>query len=340
MLEKKFFMSHADILKIAQNRSKIMSAIRTYFSHKDFIEVDTAVLLSGPAPEPHIEAPATTIIEPSGRSTRYLQTSPELPMKRLLGAGLERIFQIAPVFRQGDFSPSHRPEFRMLEWYRRSEGWESLLTDCQELLRICAISLLESTKLTYNGQTIDLAQDFRRITMDEAFQQHAGFSILDKLEAHELKQSLDHLGIHHHPSDTWDDLFHRVFLDKVEPKLLENPSPLFLTHYPAPLAALARRSPDDPRVSERFELYISGLELANGFGELTCPTEQRARFEEDRAWRVQHGMQDYPFDERFFQALETLPPSAGIALGVDRLMMLLLNAQNIKEISLIPWEEA
>ena len=333
-------MTNDQMIEIAQSRAQIIGTIRAHFSAQGFIEVDTPVLLSGPAPEPHIEAPAATIIDPSGKSRRYLQTSPELPMKRLLGAGLERIFQIAPVFRQNDFSPSHRPEFRMLEWYRRGEGWESLLRDCEDLLRACATKLLGNATLTYSGQTIDLAKDFRRVTMDEAFRKHAGFSILDKLKTAELRQCLDQLGIHHHPSDTWDDLFHRVFLDKVEPKLLEDPAPLFLTHYPAPLAALARQSPEDPRVSERFELYLGGLELANGFGELTCPTEQRKRFEEDRAWRVQHGMQDYPFDERFFQALETLPPSAGIALGVDRLMMLLLNAQNIKEISLIPWEEA
>ena len=333
-------MSPEEIIKIAQNRAQIMGSLRAFFLGRNFIEVDTPLLLSAPAPEPHIEAPATTIHEPKGKSLRYLQTSPELPMKRLLGAGLERIFQIAPVFRQNDFSPSHRPEFRMLEWYRRDESWEMLLSDCQNLLRSCAQDLLGTTKVSYNEHTFDLAQDFRRITMDDAFKKYAGFSILDKLETETLKQTLDELDIHHDASDTWDDLFHRVFLEKVEPKLLEDPTPLFLTHYPVPLAALARKCPEDPRASERFELYVAGLELANGFGELTCPTEQRTRFEEDRAWRVQHGMQDYPFDERFFQALESLPPSAGIALGVDRLMMLLLNAQNIKEISLIPWEEA
>ena len=339
-MEERALMSQQKIIDIARRRAQVMSCLRKFFTDRSFIEVDTPVLLTGPAPEAHIEAPATTIIEPGGHRKRYLQTSPELPMKRLLGAGLERIFQIAPVFRQGDFSATHRPEFRMLEWYRRGESWESLLDDCQTLLRECSKDLLGTTKINYQGEAIELAEDFRRITMDEAFIQHAGFSILDKLDPTKLQKTLDKLGIHHDPSDTWDDLFHRVFLDKVEPKLLENAAPLFLTHYPAPLAALARRHPQDPRCSERFELYVAGIELANGFGELTCPDEQRTRFEQDRAWRVQHGMQDYPFDERFFEALETLPPSAGIALGVDRLMMLLMDGQNIKEISLIPWEEA
>ena len=333
-------MSPKNIFEISQKRAEIIGSIRGFFVDQAFIEVDTPILLSAPAPEPHIEAPAVSISEPGGQSLRYLQTSPELPMKRLLGAGLKRIFQIAPVFRQGDFSPSHRPEFRMLEWYRREESWDALLEDCENLLRACARTVVGSLQLQFSQQSIDLQPDFRRITMDEAFRRHAGFSILDKLDSESLRQELDRQNIHHHESDGWDDLFHRVFLVQVEPALLADPSPLFLTHYPAPLAALARKSPDDPRVSERFELYVGGLELANGFGELTCPKEQRLRFEADRAWRSEQGMHDYPFDERFFAALENLPPSAGIALGIERLIMLLLDAPDIKDISLIPWEEA
>ena len=228
----------------------------------------------------------------------------------------------------------------MLEWYRRGASWEVLLEDCEMLLRTCAHQITGQSTISFGATEIDLSNDFRRVTMEEAFIEHAGFSILKHLDPALLQTKLDELGTHHHSSDTWDDLFHRVFLEKVEPALLEDPSPLFLTHYPHPLAALARRAPHDPRVSERFELYVAGIELANGFGELTCPVEQRQRFEADRAWRIAQGMHDYPMDERFFDALEKLPPSAGIALGVDRLMMLLLNAQNIKEISLIPWEEA
>lgn len=333
-------MQQETLNNLARKRARILSEIRTFFSAQDFIEVDTPVILTAPAPEPHIEAAQVKLDLPKGQVTRYLQTSPELPMKRLLAEGLERIFQIAPVFRQADFSPTHRPEFRMLEWYRRAAGWETLLEDCEALLRTCTKAVLGEPTIRFGNTLIDLNKDFRRITMDEAFLKHAGFSILEQLEPGCLQRKLDELNIHHHPSDTWDDLFHRVFLDKVEPVLLKDPTPLFLTHYPAPLAALARRSPSDPRASERFELYVAGIELANGFGELTCPVEQRRRFEADRAWRVKQGMYDYPLDERFLKALETLPPSAGIALGVDRLIMLLLNAQNIKEISLIAWEDA
>ncbi|MBT6432330.1 MAG: EF-P lysine aminoacylase GenX [Deltaproteobacteria bacterium] len=333
-------MQQETLVTIARKRAQILEEIRAFFKAEDFIEVDTPVVLTAPAPEPHIEAAEVKLDLPKGQTTRYLQTSPELPMKRLLAAGLEKIFQIAPVFRQGDFSPTHRPEFRMLEWYRRSAGWETLLGDCEMLLRACAREILGSTTISFGNHPIDLSMDFRRITMNEAFIEHAGFAILDHLEPLSLQSKLDELKIHRHPSDTWDDLFHRVFLERVEPALLVDPSPLFLTHYPAPLAALARRLPTDSRVSERFELYIAGIELANGFGELTCPIEQRSRFEADRDWRVSQGMHDYPMDERFFEALEKLPPSAGIALGVDRLMMLLLDAQNIKEISIIPWEHA
>lgn len=328
------------LLELSIKRATILRSIRRFFDEQDFLEVDTPVLLTAPAPEPQIEAPKVSMDAPTGRATRFLQTSPELPMKRLLAAGLKRLYQIAPVFREGDFSPTHRPEFRMLEWYRRGASWNTLLGDCEELLRQCAEDLFGTTQFQHGGQNIGLAAPFRRVTMDEAFCEFAGFSILEYLEPTQLRQKLDELELHHHPSDTWDDLFHRVFLQRVEPQLLADSSPLFLTHYPAPLASLARQSPKDTRVSERFELYVGGIELANGFGELTCPIEQRRRFELDRATRVAQGMHDYPFDERFFTALEHLPPSAGIALGVDRLIMLLLNASDLKQIALIPWEHA
>ena len=243
-------MPQKEIIEIARRRAAVLGTIRQYFLTQDFIEVDTPVLLSAPAPEPHIEAPLVHINEPNGQNVRYLQTSPELPMKRLLGAGLDRIFQVAPVFRQGDFSPTHRPEFRMLEWYRRGEGWHTLLHDCENLLRECAERVNGSAHLNYAGQNIDLRADFRRCTMDEAFLEYVGFSILDQLETDQLKATLDRLNVHHDPSDTWDDLFHRVFLERVEPKLLADPRPLFLTHYPAPLAALAEESAQ--RIRERL----------------------------------------------------------------------------------------
>jgi elongation factor P--(R)-beta-lysine ligase len=260
-------------------------------------------------------------------------------MKRLLAAGLPRIFQIAAVFRDGDHSPTHRPEFRLLEWYRRDAPWDALLPDCEALVRAAARAAGRPMRFSYRGRDVDLSGPFERVTMEQAFVREAGFSILESHDRARLARQLDHLGLRYTDDDTWSDLFHRVYLTKVEPALARRAVPVFLTHYPAPLAALARNSPDDPRVSERFELFAGGLELANGFGELTDSVEQRERFVADRAWRRSHGMNDYPLDERFLEALPSLPPSAGIALGLERLLMLVLDAAEIDAVAFLPWAE-
>lgn len=322
-----------------QRRAAILRLTRRFFDEQGFVEVDTPIAARTLAPEPHLEAPTVDIHLPGGILRRYLQTSPELSMKRLLGAGLPRIYQIAPAFRDGDFTRWHRPEFRLLEWYRRGEGIAALMTDCEQLLTAAAGAVGDSTTFGYQGRVIDLRHPFRRVSVDEAFRLYAGFSILAKLEPMSLAAELDTLGIHRDPADTWDELFHRVFLTRVEPALVADGQPLFLYDYPAPLASLARLRASDPRVAERFELYVGGVELANGFGELVDAAEQRRRFERDREIRRRAGMHDYPPDERFFAVLSELPPSAGIALGVDRLLMLLLDATDIDEVAFIPWNE-
>lgn len=320
-------------------RARIVGAIRRFFVERDFVEVDTPVAARTLAPEPHLEAPAVDIRARGGTLRRYLQTSPELGMKRLLASGLDRIYQIAPAFRHDDFTAIHRPEFRILEWYRRGEDSGALMADCEALLGAAAAVAGEARGVTYRGRRVEIAAPFRRVTVDDAFRQYAGFSILDHLESEALAARADALGIHRHPSDGWDDLFHRIFLARVEPALLESGQPVFLSEYPAPLAALARLSSHDSRVADRFELYAGGLELANAFGELVDAAEQRRRFERDAAARRAAGMHDYPTDERFFAALATLPPSAGIALGLDRLLMLFCDAADIDEVAFIPWNE-
>lgn len=311
-----------DYLERVAARSRILRAMRRFFEARGFTEVDTPIALTAPAPEPYIEAPATEL---KTGTRRYLQTSPELPMKRLLARGFERIFQLAPVFRFGDHTRIHRPEFRLLEWYRRGAPWTSVLEDCEGLLIECADA----------AGTLRVSGPFERITVDEAFREYAGFSILEHLAPSELAARVRGA----QAGDSWNDLFHRVFLEQVEPRLMAQPRPLFLTHYPAPLASLARLSPEDPRVSERFELYFGGMELANGFGELVDPDVQRQRFERDRVERVQNGFADYPFDERFFAALATLPPSAGIALGFDRLVLALVGGSDLDDAAFLPWSE-
>lgn len=327
-------MSH----ELLHQRTAILRAMRRFFEGLDFVEVDTPVLLTAPAPEPSIEAPKVVLRYGGRTETRYLQTSPELPMKRLLAQGLPRIFQLAPAFRDGDHSALHRPEFRILEWYRSGADTCALMDDCEGLLRACASALHTGPTVRFGDRTLQLDTPFRRVTMDEAFRRHAGFSILEALERTVLASQLTRLGVRYGADDSWDDLFHRVFLSRVEPALLADSRPLFLTDYPAPLAALARTRATDARVAERFELYVGGVELANAFGELTDPVEQRRRFERDRALRRALGLADYPLDERFLTSLAQLPPAAGIALGFDRLVMVLTNRHEIDDVAFVPWD--
>ncbi len=318
-----------------QRRAKVLKAIRAFFDEQDFIEVDTPVALTTVAPEVHIEAPRV-VLNADGPQTRYLQTSPELPMKRLLAQGAPLIYQIAPAFRDGDISPLHRPEFRILEWYRKDTGWQTLLGDCEGLIRSSA-KALGIEELNYAGQVIPITEPFPRISVEQAFEKYARFSILESLEMGVLQEHLVRLEIHHDPSDSWDDLYHRVFLTRVEPKLLEDYPVFFLTDYPAPLAALSRLNPQDARSAERFELFLGGLEIANGYGELCDPIEQRRRFEVDSKTRAGLGVQVYPNDERFIAALDNIESAAGIALGVERLLMVLFDVSDIDGVLALPW---
>jgi elongation factor P--(R)-beta-lysine ligase len=322
-----------------QARCTLIRTIRQFFFARDFLEVDTPVALRAPAPEPHIEAPTVNLHTPTGQQRRFLQPSPELPMKRLIANGSGSIFQIAAVFRDGEFTPQHRPEFRLLEWYRVDADWTALMADCESLLRACAQCLNLPLAFTYQKRVVDLTAPFLRIAVEDAFQKYAGFSILDHLNDEDLRRQLRTRGITCSQDDSWDDLFHRAYLPLVEPALTQNARPIFLTHYPAPLAALARLSPTDPRVAERFELFIGGVELANAYSELINPVEQRERFLRAQAFRRQNGHHDYPLDERFLAALEKMPPTAGIALGIDRLLMIFLDAADIDEVQFLPWEE-
>jgi lysyl-tRNA synthetase class 2 len=319
-------------------RAHTVRAIRQFFETAGFIEVDTPVLTQAPAPEPHIEALQTHVAPET--SPRFLQTSPELPMKRLLAQGWERIFQIAPVFRDNDHSPLHTPEFRMLEWYRLNTPWTALLDDCENLLHACLQALNKPHHITYQNQPLHLEKPFIRISMEEAFQRYAGFSILECLERSALLKALQTHHIHHNPEEPWDDLFFRVFLSRVEPAIVRSTQPVFLTHFPAPLAALAQRDPTDPRVSQRFECYIAGLELTNGFGELTEPQEQTERFKEALAERAAKNMRTYPMPHLFLHDLKNIPSASGIALGLERLLMILLDVPHIRDVCFIPWEEA
>ncbi len=273
-------------LACLSERARVLREIRAFFDARGFTEVETPVRIPAPAPEPHIDCP------PSG--DWFLRASPELQMKKLLAAGMERIYQIGPCFRAGEKGRRHSPEFTMLEWYRANADYSDIARDAEELLA-------EVLKRDH--------ADVQRITVREAYLRWAGWD----------------------PVETWDqDRFDFDMATKIEPNLPKEP--LFLTDYPAPAASLARLKSDDPRVAERWELYVDGIELANAFTELIDPVEQRRRFELAREERRALGEADYPLDEEFLDALARMPPSGGVALGVDRLVMLACGASSIADV--------
>ena len=272
---------NVDALKV---RAGALRRIREFFDARGFVEVETPVRISAPAPEPHIDCP---IVDAPGGGVTFLRASPELQMKRLLAAGMERIYQIGPCFREGESGRRHSPEFTMLEWYRAKAGYMDILADAEALV----------------SGLLGVAAPFRRLTVREAYNEWAGWD----------------------PFDAWDgDRFDLDMAMKIEPNLPREP--LFLMDYPVQAASLAKLRGD---VAERWELYVGGIELANAFTELTDAGEQRKRFETAREERRHLGEADYPLDEAFLRELERMPPSGGVALGVDRLVMLACGVDDI-----------
>ncbi len=326
-----------------EQRGLMLAAVRQFFAEQGFVEVDTPALQVSPGLEPHLQAFATELHDPcGGRSMRrYLHTSPEFAMKKLLVAGMPRIWQLAHVFRDGERSAIHHPEFAMLEWYRAGASWRELIADCIGLLRACQAAA-GAAALAWRGRTADARLGWCQTSVAEAFEQYCGIDILatapdpllpdfDRLVAQSRR-----IGIEPHAGDDWETLYFRIFLDRIEPHLGIG-APTILHSFPASMAALSRRDRADPRVAERFELYVCGLELANAFGELTDPSEQRTRFRADQARKQALYGESYPIDEDFLAALEAgMPPSAGIALGFDRLVMLATAAKDIEDVLWAP----
>jgi len=316
-------------LPFLRRRNRLAAASRAFFTARGYTEVETPCAVHAPGEEVHLRPFATRREYPDGSAEPlWLHTSPEFAMKRLLVAGAGPVFQLARVWRNGEGSALHAPEFTMLEWYRPGFGMDALIEETAAFLR----AVLPPT-VSCRGVTTVLA-GIERLRVADAFTRYAGADLLGTLEdAPALAASA---GARLRDGETWEDLFFRLLLERVEPKLGRT-HPTFLTHWPAPQAALARRDSADPRVAERFELFVCGIELANAFVELTDPVEQRARFLADRTRRHALYGPDWPLDEDFLAALEFgMPPAAGIALGFDRLAMLACGADRISQVLWLP----
>ncbi|MCL6708459.1 EF-P lysine aminoacylase EpmA [Pseudomonas sp. R2.Fl] len=335
---------HADRRPFLIGRNAIQARLRGYFATRDFIEVDTATLQISPGNEAHLHAFRTEAIgNGSETATLYLHTSPEFACKKLLAAGERRISCFAHVYRNRERGPLHHPEFTMLEWYRAGESYERLMTDCADILALAAETTGTKT-FAFRGKAVDPFAALERLAVAEAFERFAGVDLLASVstdgstDRDRLAEELRRAGIRMANDDSWADLFSRVLVEKIEPQLgIERAT--VLDEYPVSEAALARPSARDGRVAERFELYACGVELANGFGELTNAAEQRRRFEIEMAEKQRIYGESYPIDEDFLAALMIMPEAAGIALGFDRLAMLATGARRIDEVMWAPVAE-
>jgi lysyl-tRNA synthetase class 2 len=319
---------HADRRPFLNARGRIKAALRQKFLDWGFMEVEAAILQGSPGNEAHLHALATEVARPDGgRSQLYLHTSPEFACKKLLAAGERRIFDFARVFRNRERGALHHPEFTMLEWYRVEEPYAVLMSDCAAVLAAAA-DAAQVKQFQFRGRAADPFKEPERLTVAQAFDQFAGIDLLATLvdgntDRDGLAAAAQASGIRVAADDTWSDVFSRVLVERVEPKLGLGQATV-LYEYPAVEAALARPTDHDGRVAERFELYVCGVELANAFGELTDPVEQRIYGER------------YPIDEEFLDALAVMPAASGIALGFDRLVMLATGASSIEQVIWTP----
>ncbi|MEA2880631.1 MAG: elongation factor P--(R)-beta-lysine ligase [Hyphomicrobiales bacterium] len=327
---------YADRRPFLLARNRMSTAFRAWFGAKNFMEVETAILQASPGNEAHLHAFATELLSPDASKTRlYLHTSPEFAAKKLLAAGERRLFTFARVFRNRERGALHHPEFTMLEWYRADEPYGVLIGDCAALLAAAA-ETAGTKNFSFRGRECDPFAAPERLTVAEAFRRHAGIDLLVTLDDRQaLAAAAKGQGIRVADDDTWADVFSRVLVERIEPNLGIGRATV-LDEYPVSEAALARPTAHDPRVAERFELYICGVEIANAFGELTDPAEQRRRFESEMAEKQRVHGERYPLDEDFLAALGHMPPASGIALGFDRLVMLATGAQRIEQVLWTP----
>ncbi len=321
-------------------RGRIKAALRQHFEAQGFTEVEAAQLQLSPGNETHLHGFATTLRSIDGsQATLHLHTSPEFACKKLLAAGETKIFDFARDFRNRERGALHSPEFTMLEWYRANDPYERLMLDCADILRIASQEGGPSL-WSFRNRSINPRLEPESITVAEAFQRFAGIDVLatvdgDATDRDSLAAQAVVANIRIADDDSWSDIFSRVLVESVEPNI-GNGRATILCEYPIPEAALARRKPGSSKVSERFELFACGVELANAFGELTDATEQRQRFEADMALKEAIYGERYPVDEDFLAALAVIPEASGAALGFDRLVMLATGNASVDDVIWTP----
>ena len=333
-----FWALHAGRRPFLLARMRIVAALRELFAARDFVEVETATLVLSPGNETHLHAFATELVAPAGARARlYLRTSPEFACKKLLAAGERRIVEFARAFRNRERGALHHPEFTMLEWYRVEEPCEVLMQDCAAVLAVAA-KTAGTTQFSLRGRAIDPFAAPERLTVAQAFSRYAGTDLLALLPpqpAAVFAAAANAAGVRTAADDTWGDVFSRVLVEKIEPHLGLGQATI-LYDYPAIQSPLARPKASDPRLADRFELYACGIELANGCAELTDAAEQRKRLEEQMLEKERVYGERYPIDEDFLTALSMMPDACGVALGLDRLVMLAAGATHIDDVVWTP----
>ncbi|MFZ4381690.1 MAG: EF-P lysine aminoacylase EpmA [Sandarakinorhabdus sp.] len=324
---------HADRRPFLIGRNRVKAALRHWFADQGFTEVECGAVQVSPGNETHLHGfPVLWRPDGGAEQTRYLHTSPEFAAKKLLAAGETQIVDFARVWRNGEVGPLHSPEFTMVEWYRANADWTTVIADTLALARAAQAAGGQGA-LRWQGRSCDASAAPEMITVEQAFSRHAGIDLAACLDDRAALAAAARLTPR--PDDTWSDIFSRIIVT-IEPKL-GNGRLTFLTHYPVCEAALARPCPTDPRWAERFEAYACGVELANGFGELTDAAEQRRRFEADMDEKQRLYARRYPLDEDFLAALSAMPPASGVALGFDRLALLALGGTDIRQVIWTPF---
>jgi lysyl-tRNA synthetase class 2 len=332
-------LRYADRKPFLMARGAITRAVRAWFDEQGFVEVETGILQVSPGNETHLHAPRTELAGVDGeRAVRYLRTSPEFAAKKLLAAGETKIFEFARVFRDRERGDLHLPEFTMLEWYRANASYDAIMADSVVVIAHAA-QATGIGQFAFRGRSADPFAEPELLTVAAAFERFAGIDLLATISGGEGDRAALAAAagqrVRIAEDDTWSDIFSKVLVEHVEPKLGQGRLTV-LFEYPAPEAALARAKPTDPRVAERFEIYACGVELANGFGELTDAAEQRRRFAAAMDEKQRRYGERYPLDEDFLAAVAAMPPSSGVALGFDRLVMLASGAFRIDQVVWTP----